>query len=143
MKWLGAYQSVMCWLFSLDCTTRWISFTSPQAQIVGKTSIELGLWVHPEQRQQILEATRYSTGPITMEVQFCASNGQIHDGTLSAQKVELEGEAYLLSTFLDTTERKKSFCPDPECCSIPDAALSNKWGGQAWTSARIASGLCP
>ncbi|PAM42998.1 hypothetical protein CEJ63_24570, partial [Acinetobacter baumannii] len=41
-------------------------------------------------------------------VQFCASSGQIHDGTLSAQKVELEGEAYLLSTFLDTTERKNA-----------------------------------
>jgi len=43
-----------------------------------------------------------------MEVQFCASNGQIHDGTLCAQKVELDGEAYLISTFLDTTERKNA-----------------------------------
>lgn len=37
----------------------------------------------------------------------------------------------------DTTERKKSFCPDPECCSRPDAELSSKWAGQAWTSARM------
>lgn len=68
--------------------------------------LELGLWRHPEQRALLVKATQRKGEPITMEVQFCASNGQIHDGTLSAQKVELDGEAYLISTFLDTTERK-------------------------------------
>lgn len=62
----------------------------------------------PEQRASLVKATQRKGRPITMEVQFCASNGQVHDGTLSAQKVELEGEAYLLSTFLDTTERKNA-----------------------------------
>jgi hypothetical protein len=47
---------------------------------------------HPEQRAQLVKATQRKGEPITMEVQFCASNGQIHDGILSAQKVELEGE---------------------------------------------------
>ncbi|PTW91439.1 transcriptional regulator [Microbacteriaceae bacterium MWH-Ta3] len=37
----------------------------------------------------------------------------------------------------DTTERKKSTCPDPTCCVIPDASLSAKWAGHAWTSARM------
>ncbi len=41
-------------------------------------------------------------------MQFRASNGQIHDGILSAQRVELEGQAYLLSTFLDTTTERKN-----------------------------------
>ncbi|MCT7052097.1 hypothetical protein, partial [Salmonella enterica] len=57
---------------------------------------------------QLVKATQRKGEPITMEVRFCASNGQIHDGTLCAQKVELEGEAYLISTFLDTTERKNA-----------------------------------
>jgi PAS domain S-box-containing protein len=81
-------------------------FGWPLADAIGRTTLELGLWRHPEQRAQLVKATQRKGEPITMEVQFCASNGQIHDGTLSAQKVELDGEAYLISTFLDTTERK-------------------------------------
>lgn len=83
-------------------------FGWPVADAIGRTTLDLGLWRHPEQRAQLVKATQRKGEPITMEVQFCASNGQIHDGTLSAQKVELEGEAYLLSTFLDTTERKNA-----------------------------------
>lgn len=83
-------------------------FGWPGAQIVGKTSIELGLWVHPEQRQQVLEATRYNTGPITMEVQFRGSGGKVHDGILCTQSIELEGIAFLLTTFVDTSERKRA-----------------------------------
>ncbi|MFN3359638.1 MAG: PAS domain S-box protein, partial [Pseudomonas sp.] len=83
-------------------------FGWPLANVIGRTTLELGLWRHPEQRAQLVKATQRKGEPISMEVQFCASNGQIHDGTLSAQKVELEGEAYLISTFLDTTERKNA-----------------------------------
>ncbi len=83
-------------------------FGWPVADVIGRTTLDLGLWRHPEQRAQLVKSTQRKGEPITMEVQFCASNGQIHDGTLSAQKVELDGEAYLISTFLDTTERKNS-----------------------------------
>ncbi|MCX4063861.1 MULTISPECIES: PAS domain S-box protein [Pseudomonas] len=83
-------------------------FGWPLAEALGRTTLELGLWRHPAQRAQLVKATQRKGQPITMEVQFCASNGQVHDGTLSAQKVELEGEAYLISTFLDTTERKNA-----------------------------------
>jgi PAS domain S-box-containing protein len=83
-------------------------FGWPLADAIGRTTLDLGLWRHPEQRAQLVKATQRKGEPITMEVQFCASNGHIHDGTLSAQKVELEGEAYLISTFLDTTERKNA-----------------------------------
>ncbi len=83
-------------------------FGWPLADAIGRSTLELGLWRHPEQRALLVKATQRKGRPITMEVQFCASNGQVHDGTLSAQKVELEGEAYLLSTFLDTTERKNA-----------------------------------
>lgn len=83
-------------------------FGWPVADAIGRTTLELGLWRDPEQRALLVKATQRKGEPMTMEVQFCASNGQIHDGTLSAQKVELEGEAYLISTFLDTTERKNA-----------------------------------
>lgn len=84
------------------------TFAWPGNQVVGKTSLELGLWANPEQRQQMLEATRLSSGPLIMEVQFRASNGRVHDGILCTQGIELEGTTFLLSTFLDTTERKRA-----------------------------------
>lgn len=77
------------------------------AQVINRTTIEIGLWANPLQRHSVLEATRNSHGPATLEVQFCASNGKIHDGILSTQSIELQGTVYLLSTFVDTSERKR------------------------------------
>ena len=37
----------------------------------------------------------------------------------------------------DTTERTHSSCPDLECCRRPEADMTAKWSGKAWTSARL------
>jgi transcriptional regulator with XRE-family HTH domain len=37
----------------------------------------------------------------------------------------------------ETNQRKKSTCPDSECCKKPDQAMREKWSGKAWTSARL------
>ncbi len=80
----------------------------PGTHVIGKTTLALDLWVNPEQRMQMLEATRNNTRPATLEVQFRASNGTVRDGILSAQSIELEGVAHLISTFVDTTDRKRA-----------------------------------
>lgn len=81
-------------------------FGWPVHDVIGRTTLELGLWVDPAQRAKLVEATKAKGELISMEVEFRASKGQVHNGILSAQKVELEGQPYLLSTFLDTTEHK-------------------------------------
>ncbi|KTC33341.1 histidine kinase, partial [Pseudomonas sp. ABAC61] len=81
-------------------------FGWPAEHVIGRTTLEIGLWVNPEQRAQLIKAVQKKGQAASLEVQLRASNGQIHDGILSAQKVELEGKAFLLSTFLDTSERK-------------------------------------
>ncbi|AVU76324.1 bifunctional diguanylate cyclase/phosphodiesterase [Pseudomonas sp. Fig-3] len=81
-------------------------FGWPLHDIIGRTTLELGLWVDPGQRAKLVEIIKANGEMASMEVELQASNGQIHSGLLSAQKVELEGQPYLLSTFLDTTERK-------------------------------------
>lgn len=84
-------------------------FGWPGHQVIGKTTLELGLWVNPELRHQVLDNTRNSNGgPLTLEVQFRASTGKLHDGILCTQSIELEGVTYLLSTFVDTSERKRA-----------------------------------
>jgi hypothetical protein len=39
----------------------------------------------------------------------------------------------------ETTRRTVSACPDGECCQRPSAALSARWAGRAWPSARAHS----
>ncbi|MES2871223.1 MAG: EAL domain-containing protein [Pseudomonadota bacterium] len=80
----------------------------PVAEAIGRTTLELGLWPDPQQREHFVKAIRSHNAPVHMEVQLRGRNGQLHDGILSAQKVELEGEAYLISTFLDTSKRKEA-----------------------------------
>jgi hypothetical protein len=41
----------------------------------------------------------------------------------------------------ETTERARSRCPDPTCCSRPPTELSDRWGDQAWPSAKVHSHL--
>jgi XRE family transcriptional regulator, fatty acid utilization regulator len=38
-----------------------------------------------------------------------------------------------------STVRKKSACPDGECCARPPASLAERWEGNAWPSARAHS----
>jgi XRE family transcriptional regulator, fatty acid utilization regulator len=39
----------------------------------------------------------------------------------------------------EATMRKRSACPDGDCCSRPPAALAERWEGKAWPSARAHS----
>jgi XRE family transcriptional regulator, fatty acid utilization regulator len=39
----------------------------------------------------------------------------------------------------ESTMRKKSACPDGECCARPPAMLAERWEGNAWPSARAHS----
>lgn len=52
----------------------------PAQEVIGKTTVELELWAHADQRHQVLEATRDNNGPVILEVQFRARSGQLHDG---------------------------------------------------------------
>jgi len=78
------------------------------AQIINKTTVELGLWANPDQRRRLLEISRHTFEPVNMEVQLCASSGQVHDGILCTQNIELDGVSYLLSTFIDTSDSKRA-----------------------------------
>jgi len=80
----------------------------PIQEIVGRTTLEIGLWAQPTQRQRVLDLVQGKPKPVSLEVQFCASDGRVHDGTLCAQKIDLDGCSYILSTFLDNTEHKRA-----------------------------------
>jgi len=37
----------------------------------------------------------------------------------------------------ETTVRRNSTCPDVNCCRAPESALSERWAGRAWPSAKL------
>ncbi|MBC9250078.1 sensory box protein [Pseudomonas alcaligenes] len=77
-------------------------------EIIGSTTLELAIWADPEQRLRMRELTRNSPEPVILEARLCTRSGRPLDGMLSSQYLELDGQAMLLCTFLDTSERKQA-----------------------------------
>ncbi|MNF35414.1 Phytochrome-like protein cph2 [compost metagenome] len=108
----------------------------PAAETIGHTTLELGIWVDLEQREWLHRHTRGNTAPVSQEVKLRTRAGGMLYGVLSSQYIELEGQPHLISTFLDTTERKraenalrkseekfaKAFRSTPEAVVITDRA---------------------
>ncbi|WP_103102918.1 bifunctional diguanylate cyclase/phosphodiesterase [Pseudomonas sp. LFM046] len=80
----------------------------PATETVGRTTLELGIWEDLAQREWLLRQTLGNSAPISQEVKLRTRDRRLLDGVLSTQYIELEGEPYLISTFLDTTERKRA-----------------------------------
>ena len=76
------------------------------AQCVGRTTVDIGLWVDPLQRQMALDRTLTTPESASLESQWCGRDGHLRDGTLYTQRIELSDGLYLLSTFIDNTEHK-------------------------------------
>ena len=83
------------------------TFGWPADEVIGRSTLELDLWVHDQQRDYLRRAAPDSREPVTQEVQMRARDGRILDGVMSGQYIELDGQAFLLCTFLDTSERKR------------------------------------
>jgi PAS domain S-box-containing protein len=84
------------------------TFGWPAAEVIGRSTLELALWVHSEQRDFLRLNAPTSRDPVVQEVRLRTRDGRILDGMLSSQYIDLDGEAFLLTTFLDTSERKRA-----------------------------------
>ncbi|WPO98730.1 EAL domain-containing protein [Pseudomonas sp. HR96] len=78
-------------------------FGWPAAQIVNRTTAELNLWLDESQRQRILDALQDSNDPYTQELSVRTATGRVVHGLLATQNIEMQGCAYLLSTFTLST----------------------------------------
>ncbi|GLZ85583.1 hypothetical protein Pres01_16340 [Metapseudomonas resinovorans] len=73
----------------------------PVSETIGRTTLELGIWVDLEQREWLLRNARNIGAPISQEVKLRTRNGGILDGVLSSQYIELEDQPFAISTFLE------------------------------------------
>ena len=75
--------------------------------VIGKTSLELNIWVNPSDRKKLVEGLKKKGTFKNLEAKFRAKNGKIVDGLMSASLIDLEGIPHLINITRDITERKK------------------------------------
>jgi len=75
-------------------------------EVLGRTSLELGMWADPDDRLKMLDAIRVNSGCLNLEMPFRRKNGDICWGLMSASAIEIDGIPCIQSAVRDTTDLK-------------------------------------
>lgn len=77
-------------------------------EIIGKTSLELNIWVDKGERDSFIESINSLKEIDGLEMQFRRKDGDLVSGLISGRIVQLNEKPHLLAYFHDTSDRKKS-----------------------------------
>jgi PAS domain S-box-containing protein len=72
--------------------------------IIGKTGIQLGIWVDLEQRRRLLESVAEGNAIQNAEASFRRKDGSVFTGWLSARTFEADGERFMLAITRDISD---------------------------------------
>jgi PAS domain S-box-containing protein len=76
--------------------------------VIGRTSLELNIWVDLDDRQQVIDGLRKDGLVRGFETSFRAKDGGIRYGLMSAASIDIDGVPHIISTMSDITERRKA-----------------------------------
>lgn len=76
-------------------------------EVIGRSALELGIWVDPTARQYVVDAMRANRPLLNYETCFRTRNGETLWCLMSASQVEFDGTPCMLSVTRDITERKR------------------------------------
>ena len=79
-----------------------------RSEVIGKTSDELGLFVHPEKQQEVAEQLQAFGHIANCELRVKCKDGRFLDGLFSGEIIESQMGKYFLTVMIDQTERKKA-----------------------------------
>ncbi|MFX1570745.1 MAG: PAS domain S-box protein [Promethearchaeota archaeon] len=77
-------------------------------EVIGKTSVELNLWVDMNQRDEVIRIVKERGSLSNYEVRFRTKTGDIRHGLFSVSKITLRNKHYLLNIVNDITEYKRA-----------------------------------
>ncbi|MFN8588654.1 MAG: PAS domain S-box protein [Candidatus Eisenbacteria bacterium] len=77
-------------------------------ELLGRTSLELGLWEDPEQRSAMLEGLRRDGAVKNFDIRSRRKDGTVRDVRISVELLELGGEQYMLGVAEDVTESRST-----------------------------------
>jgi PAS domain S-box-containing protein len=78
------------------------------ADVVGKSSLELNIWDNPEDRKKMITELEANGIVENYEATFRTKTGDLRYGLISAAIIELNGEHHIINSTRDITERKRS-----------------------------------
>ena len=74
--------------------------------VMGKSSLDINIWKHPEDRQRLIEGLMKKGRVKNLEAQFVRKSGDIGIGLMSARVLCVKGENVILSVTRDISELK-------------------------------------
>jgi len=83
-------------------------FEYKREEVIGKTSLELNLWVDPGDRTWLVEELQRSGRTRNKEIRHWSSSGRMLNVLSSAETLDLGGVPCLLATFVDITQAKEA-----------------------------------
>ncbi len=83
-------------------------FGWPREELIGKTSIDIGLWPDEQTRRQWVAALERDGTVLDYETSWVSRDGRTRQISLSAEFIDLQGEPHILAFIQDITERKEN-----------------------------------
>jgi PAS domain S-box-containing protein len=77
-------------------------------EVIGKSSLELNIWVNPEDRARLVREIDAHGIVINHEAEFRKKDGTIIVGQMSARRIDIDGVPCILNIARDITERKQT-----------------------------------
>jgi PAS domain S-box-containing protein len=74
-------------------------------EIIGRSSVELGFWTNPKDRQHIVALLKRSGEARDLEVRMSIKSGEVRTVQISAHTIELSGRPCMIAIIRDVTER--------------------------------------
>ncbi len=84
------------------------TFGYSRAEVIGRTSAELGLFVHPEKQRKIAEELLSHGRIVNRELKVKCKDGRILDGLFSGEIIFNQGQKHFLTVMVDQTESKRA-----------------------------------
>lgn len=75
-------------------------------EILGRSSLELGLWANPKDRQHIVALLKRSGEARDLEARMSIKSGEVRTLQMSAHTIELAGQPCMIAILRDVTERR-------------------------------------
>jgi PAS domain S-box-containing protein len=89
-----------------DSFTHSTGYRSEEA--LGRTSIELGFWTRPKDRDEVTQKLRQHGAFRDLEFEFRNKSGQIRMGSFSVEVIKLQDEPCIVTAINDITERRRA-----------------------------------
>ncbi|CAE6928800.1 Sensory box protein [Pseudomonas marincola] len=84
------------------------SFGWSSPEICGKSTFDANIWTEPNDRDTLRTALESTLEPLSKNVTLRRRDGSLTDGILSVQLIEIDQVDYVLCTFTDTCEKKRT-----------------------------------